>query len=217
MGGVLLDPVTGRPTPELELLLPDHIAASLRLSRLLGEDGPRMMADSKITDLSDGGAIVDTDEFVVARSGADKKIAGSQIAAAALVQVSTVSLTSGDLTTTSTSFTDATGLTTTITTGAHRCLVIFSAAGHNNGSGSNIAVDLAIDGTRQGQTYGLLTHAGQAGSNANDSLGFVYLTNALSAASHTFKIQFRVDGGTGTIFASTGVTPAILTVIELGI
>ncbi len=39
------------------------------------------MADSKITDLSDGGAIQSGDEFVVARSGANNKIAGSQLLA----------------------------------------------------------------------------------------------------------------------------------------
>ncbi len=39
------------------------------------------MADSKITDLTDGGAILSTDEFVVARAGADNKIAGAQLLA----------------------------------------------------------------------------------------------------------------------------------------
>jgi hypothetical protein len=96
-------------------------------------------------------------------------------------------------------------------------LVIFSASGHNSGTGNNLAVDLAIDGTRQGQTYGLNVIQAAGTSVPNSNLGFVYLTAALTAASHTFKIQWRVDGTTGTLFASTGVTPAILTVIELGI
>ncbi len=39
------------------------------------------MADSKITDLTDGGAILSGDEFVVARTGADNKIAGAQLLA----------------------------------------------------------------------------------------------------------------------------------------
>jgi hypothetical protein len=37
------------------------------------------MADAKITDLADGGAVQDTDEFVVARAGANNKIAGSKV------------------------------------------------------------------------------------------------------------------------------------------
>lgn len=37
------------------------------------------MADQKITDLTDGGAIQATDEFVVARSGANNKIAGNRL------------------------------------------------------------------------------------------------------------------------------------------
>lgn len=37
------------------------------------------MADAKITDLADGGAVQSADEFVVARAGANKKIAGSQL------------------------------------------------------------------------------------------------------------------------------------------
>lgn len=36
------------------------------------------MADSKITDLADGGSLQAADELVVARSGANKKIAGSE-------------------------------------------------------------------------------------------------------------------------------------------
>ena len=37
------------------------------------------MADLKITDLADGGAVQTTDEFVVARAGANNKIAGSAV------------------------------------------------------------------------------------------------------------------------------------------
>ncbi len=175
------------------------------------------MADSKISALSAITAIASTDELVVASSGASKKITAANLAASlgiGIVQVSKVALTSGDLTTTSTTFTDATGLTTTITTGAHRVVVIFSGSGHNSGAANNIAVDVAIDGTRQGQTYGLVVASNASGDNNN--LGFMYLSAALTAASHTIKIQWRVDGTTGTLFASTGVTPAILTVLELG-
>jgi hypothetical protein len=133
-----------------------------------------------------------------------------------IVQVSVASRTSGDLTTASTSFVDATGLTTTITTGAHRCLVFLQASGNNSANNGNTATDLAIDGTRQGGGYGLAV-ANSPAAAGNGNLGFVYLTSALSAASHTLKIQWRVDAGTGTMFASTTVCAATLTVIELGL
>lgn len=147
-----------------------------------------------------------------------ERSAGGGGGSASIIQVSQVSLTSGNLTTSSTTFVDATGVTTTITTGAHRCLVLFSAAGFNNTSGDNIAVDLAIDGTRQGQAYGLTLGQSTGAAAISHNLSFTFLTAALSAAAHTFKIMWRVDGvSTGTLFASTTVTPAILTVIELGL
>lgn len=121
---------------------------------------------------------------------------------------STVEIISGDLTTSSTTFVDATGITVTITTAAVRCLVIATLSAIGPTAPSNVAVDLAIDGTREGQTYGLTLHGA-----GNCNLSFSHLTDVLSAASHTFKIQWRVDGGTGTLRAST-VAPARLTVIE---
>lgn len=79
MSGVILDPITGRPASDLELLLPAHIAESLRLSRLLGDHGPQMMADSKISALTALTTLADTDEMVVATGGASKKITGSNL------------------------------------------------------------------------------------------------------------------------------------------
>jgi hypothetical protein len=123
----------------------------------------------------------------------------------------TVKLTTGDLTTTSATFVDATGLTVTLTTAAVRCLVLFSAVLLNSGS-DKTTFDIAVDGTRQGQSYGL----GYNGDNPLEAhhTSITYLTGVLTAASHTIKIQWRVDGGTGTMRAATTTTPAILQVIE---
>jgi hypothetical protein len=130
------------------------------------------------------------------------------------LQTSKVQVTSGDITTTSTTFVDLTGLTTTITTGAHRCIVIFNASGRVNSPTNALNIDIAIDGTRQGQSRGLL-FGGNTNSVGANPFSLWYLTGVLSAASHTIKIQWSVDsGGTATMFASTSVTPAILTVIE---
>lgn len=126
---------------------------------------------------------------------------------------SRVKLTSGDLTTTSTTFTDATGLTATLTTAAVRCLVTFSASVSNSGT-AKVSVDLAVDGTRvSGGAYGL----GLVGGASTDRyhLAFTYLTDVLTAASHTLKIQWRVDNAsTGTMYANTTTAAAVFTVLE---
>jgi len=117
--------------------------------------------------------------------------------------------TAGDLTTTSTTFVDVTDMTVTLTTGARRCLVFCSALGGHTGSGSTL-IDIAVDGTRQGQTLGLT-----GGNSASFPLVLTFLTPVLSAGSHTIKLQWRVDAGTAQIYASTAISPAILTVLEL--
>ena len=134
--------------------------------------------------------------------------------ASGIIQFDRVKLTSGDLTTSSTTFTDATGLSVTMTTEAHRVMVAFVGWGNTTGTGT-ICADLAVDGTRQGGTFGLIA-ANVAGNHS--SLSFVWVTDVLSAASHTFKIQFRNSEGaaTSTLFASA-VSPATIQVIETGL
>ena len=136
--------------------------------------------------------------------------------ATSILQSSTTSLTTGDLTTTSTSFTNATGVAVTMTTGPHRCLVIFSGTANNATSGDNSMFDLLIDASRQGGTNGLVFVQSPATGGNNIPCGFTFLTGVLSAASHTFQIQFRCDAGTAKLWASS-TAPAILTVIETGL
>lgn len=201
------------------------ITSSAATLAVTSPTGPTTNIDLPTTGVVAGtyGDALDVAQITVDAEGRATTVANVPIASGAgggFVQVSKVQLTTGDQTTTSTSFTDVTGLTTTITTGAHRCLVILSCVAVNSASQINTAIDLAIDGTRQGQTYGLaIAQGAQPGAAPNMQGGFTYLTSALSAASHTFKIQFRTDnaGGTAKIFASTTVAPAILTVMELGI
>lgn len=137
-----------------------------------------------------------------------------------IVQVGVGTRTAGDLTTSSTSWVDADGtnLAVTMTTGAHRCLVVFTGNGKTSAVNANLSFDVTVDGTRQGQAYGLsLISPNAASASHSMPVGFTFLTAALSAASHTFKVQWKTDSGsmTGTLFASTTVTPAILTVLEL--
>jgi hypothetical protein len=41
-----------------------------------------------------------------------------------------------------------------------------------------------------------------------------FITAALTAASHTFAVQWRVSAGTGTFYASA-TSPAIISAVEL--
>jgi hypothetical protein len=136
-------------------------------------------------------------------------------AAASLLQAATAARTAGNLTNTTTgSWTDLTGITVTLTTGAHRCQVNAVLSGLNSGA-ERVMVDLDIDGVRQGQALGL-THISLAASQVGN-LSFSFLTAVLSAASHTIKVVWRVTGGTGTIYAHTDYCPAIIAVVETGL
>lgn len=129
------------------------------------------------------------------------------------LQSGKVKLTTSDLTTTSTSFVDATGASVTITTGARKCLVAVVAVATNSSAGNGVYLDIDIDGSRQGGTAGLVESDPQSVSTM-ENLSFTYITDALTAASHTFKIQWRVSAGTGTLRRST-TSPLVLSVVEL--
>lgn len=147
-------------------------------------------------------------------SAGDITIASTASGASALAS-DKKTLTSGDITGwTTTTFTEiSSSLRITITTGARRCLCTWSLMATNN-SNSQQQVDVDVDGTRLGQTFGLV-FAGGLPSGANANLAGSVVTSALSAASHTFKLMFRVDGNTSTIYASTSIAPIIFSVVEL--
>lgn len=129
-------------------------------------------------------------------------------------QASRVTRTAGDVSTTSLTFVDLTGASITLTTGAHRCKVEFTASVFVSGS-VNIYLDLEIDGSRIGGDQGVISLHPGALLEGNGS--FTYLTDVLSAGSHTFKIKVRVNAGTGTVQAHTTTTPYFFTVIETGL
>ena len=133
------------------------------------------------------------------------------------VAAGTTRLTSGDVTgLNSTSFADVTGVTVTVTTGARRALVCVSMVYIMTATGSagTVTFDLAIDSTRVGQTYGLWNFDFANGESINRTCTFTFLTDTLSAASHVFKVQYKVSTGTMKVFASTTVSPAIISVVE---
>lgn len=110
---------------------------------------------------------------------------------------------SGNYTTSSTSYAaiDGTNLVFTKTTGAHRvkmgCVVhVVSGATANQ----QIYLDVKIDGVQQGGATGLFGFR-----NANDTTqrrwngSFVFMTDVLTAGSHTFEFGWLVGSGTATI------------------
>lgn len=126
-------------------------------------------------------------------------------------------VTSGDVTgLTSTTFADLTGCTVTITTGARRVLVTVSLVWVMTATGApgTTSFDLAIDGTRIGQTFGFHAQDFVNGDTAAKVCSFSFLTDALTAASHTFKVQYKVSLGTMKVYASTGVTPMVISAVE---
>jgi len=136
---------------------------------------------------------------------------------AGILQSATATRTAGDLTTTNTSFEDVTGLTVTLTTGAHRCLVSFVCA-TTNSTASHTGIDIAIDGTRfnSASAYGLGL-AAPRGAGDYTMQSFTIITGVLSAASHTIKVVWRCGGATSTMAASTTLSAPVLTVVETGL
>jgi hypothetical protein len=121
-----------------------------------------------------------------------------------------VTRTAGDISVSSTSFVDATSMTLTQTTGARRVLVTVIASSGAIGASSVLSLDIDIDGSRQGQVYGLTS----VGVGPIGNLSFTYLTAALSAGSHTFKLQTRTDLSACTLKASTNF-PLIMQIKEM--
>ena len=110
--------------------------------------------------------------------------------------------TAGSLTTSSTTFIDATGMSITLTTGAHRCLVGVVANGEHSVNGDNVILTLDLDGANLGGSDGLTNNREDANSHRGN-LSFTFMTDPLAAGSHTFKLQWRVRAaGTGTLYAS---------------
>lgn len=122
---------------------------------------------------------------------------------------------SGSYTTNSETFVDVdtTNLKITKVTRAVRCLIGFTGVALIDNIDQAVDFDFAIDGTRIG--------SGSRGAIAINSTGYVnasftILTEVLSAASHTFSIQWRVSnsGRTGTLYSNSTAWEPRLWVIE---
>ena len=108
--------------------------------------------------------------------------------------------TAGSVSTTSTSFVDLTGASITLTTGAFPVHLSFAASWYNDTDNQAIYINADIDGALELGTNGIIKND-TFGQEANAS--FSLDSAALTAASHTFKIKFKVGGGTGVITGSS--------------
>jgi hypothetical protein len=106
-----------------------------------------------------------------------------------------------DYATTSTTFVDidVTNLSLTITTAGGDVLIAFMAY---TGGTSRLYFDVSIDGTRVGGDDGFVS----AVAAANTPVTLVVLKQGLAPGSHTFRVQWKVNSGTGTMYAGAGTS-----------
>ncbi len=112
---------------------------------------------------------------------------------------------SSDYTTTSTSFedVDGTNLSLTITTNGGDVMAGFVGSVAHSLSANPIYFNVAVDGDDQAGDDGLLyVMPGTSGTLAS----FVTLLAGLSAGEHTIALRWRVNNGTGTLWAGAGTT-----------
>jgi len=101
------------------------------------------------------------------------------------------------ITTTSTSFVDLTGASITFTTTGGDVRVSFYVTLRNSSTGWT-EFDILLDAVSEGGSAGIVRSDNEA-AVADAVVGFTRVISGLAAASHTFKIQWRVQSGTSTI------------------
>lgn len=130
-------------------------------------------------------------------SGSLANLAGSRVSAANNFQNS------------SDTFADITSASITLTTGARRAFLSFSSKIHNNTAGCGVQLRFTVDGGGVGEQRG----ANNAGGNESHIATITYLTDVLSAGSHTFKVQAARDNLCGTAIINDA-TNGIFSVFE---
>lgn len=199
----------------------------------VGEDGLFHLMDSSGTVTTPGGSS-DLDAIISASAGQD---IADALAGAALPDSGNVFATIADLSggatptaaahkrtagtytspTLSSTFVDVDGsnLSLTITTLARRVMVGLVAMGDSAATGIYGSIDVDLDGTRLGGGASGLHIWNQHDTLAIYNVGFVYLTDVLSAASHTFKLQWHNNSGaTAVRLAGTASQPLRFWVAE---
>lgn len=112
-----------------------------------------------------------------------------------------VILSSGDVTTASTTFVDLTGITTTFTPAGGPVRLLLTSGSSNSGSGNTNTFDFLKDGVSLlGTTSGVYVLRDPAGATIT---GFTaeQVDATPTAASHIYKVQWKASAGTGTFKA----------------
>jgi hypothetical protein len=113
---------------------------------------------------------------------------------------------SANVTTTSTSFVDLTGASLTVTTLARKVKLHFYCITSNSSADALNSFVVLIDAAIP-QGVGSLgnTRSQEHTATVVHNVAFTFMTAPLSAGSHTFKVQWRVSAGTGTVNNGTNV------------
>lgn len=99
-----------------------------------------------------------------------------------------------DFTTSSSTYVDLTNAAITLMTREQRCLLIFTSRLSQTNSSNAAVLTVSIDGVTQTDVI-LMQNLNVSGNGS-----FSYLTDVLTAGSHTFKIRVRqAVGGTVTV------------------
>lgn len=109
-----------------------------------------------------------------------------------------------DYTTTSTSFVDVDSagdpdLSLDLTTAGGDVLIVFMA--YAGGTG-RVYFDIAVDSVRMATNDGFFS----AVNAVNTPITIVALKQGLAPGSHNFKVQWKVNTGTGTLYAGAGTS-----------
>ncbi len=163
------------------------------------------MADEKITDLSDGGVLLATDELVVARSGANNKIAGNRVPGAELDYVQKTSSTAISATTAAGANTVLDGNAVSYD-GSTRAKIEFYAYFMDVNIASYMIVDLWDGSTDLARIFQY--HSSSGGGDGCTIYAVTFLTP--SNASHTYHIKAYKTSGTGNIYADAAGFPAFM-------
>lgn len=117
---------------------------------------------------------------------------------------------STNFTTTSTSATDLTWATATLTTGGGGVDLNFRGVVGSSGA-ATVSFYLVVDGVSSGEIFRIVNGAADI-----RGYGFFHHIAALSAASHTIKLQTSISSGTLTVYGSGGSAAPQYYVIERG-
>lgn len=148
---------------------------------------------------------IDSSDHHLKTKDSASAIVDLQAAAASYASDVKVQTSGTDYTTTSGTYADidATNLSSTITTGAHRVKIAFTFTWQHSSTANTINIDLLADGSSVTGLGNGFAQLRPVRNSENTSLTLVYITAAQTAASHTFKLQWKTNGGTATI-ARTG-------------